>query len=265
MQARFVLQWLAGEIDALPLWNGGPQKLHVTDGAVYPQTRAGIDEVYSWALLAEFRYPWPAEPDRAEERLAFGWTRGVIDLFTWACGEAAEGPLSGQRTAGRPALYEVSLTCLCPVAGFTPGGLHGDHCRLVRVGAGAGVSWRWPGPAPAGLDVSGGHGRCRGCQQVAVDGLDLVGERVQVTGGHRQHRVELCRHLDPQRLHTQLEISRITGEPGCLAGRDDPQPAGLAAQQDLLVDTAILGSEDHRDRICAMPLGRDDLGGAGGG
>ena len=191
-QARFVLQWLAGEIEALPLWNGGPQKLHVTDGAVYPQTRAGIDEVYSWALLAEFRYPW-------------------------------------------------------------------------RVGAGAGVSWRWPGPAPAGLDVSGGHGRCRGCQQVAVDGLDLVGERVQVTGGHRQHRVELCRHLDPQRLHTQLEISRITGEPGCLAGRDDPQPAGLAAQQDLLVDTAILGSEDHRDRICAMPLGRDDLGGAGGG
>ncbi|HUY45641.1 MAG TPA: hypothetical protein VMV92_07930, partial [Streptosporangiaceae bacterium] len=49
MQARFVLQWLAGEIDALPLWNGGPQKLHVTDGAQYPQTRAGIDEVYSWA------------------------------------------------------------------------------------------------------------------------------------------------------------------------------------------------------------------------
>ena len=41
--------------------------------------------------------------------MAFGWVRGVIDLLTWACGEAGEGPLSGQRTAGRPTLYEVSL------------------------------------------------------------------------------------------------------------------------------------------------------------
>jgi len=103
MQARFVLQWLAGEIEALPLWNGGPQKLHVTDGAVYPQTRAGIDEVYSWALLAEFRCPWPAEPDRAEERLAFGWVRGVIDLLPGPAGRRqrarcrASAPLGGRR------------------------------------------------------------------------------------------------------------------------------------------------------------------------
>src|SRR5580700_860256 len=25
MQARFVLQWLTGQIEALPLWNGGPE------------------------------------------------------------------------------------------------------------------------------------------------------------------------------------------------------------------------------------------------
>lgn len=76
MQARFVLRWLAGEIEALPLWNGGPGKLHVTDGAEYPHTRADIDEVYSWALLAEIRYPWRADVDRADERMAFGWVRG---------------------------------------------------------------------------------------------------------------------------------------------------------------------------------------------
>jgi hypothetical protein len=31
MHARFVLQWLAGELDALPLWNGGPSDPHITD------------------------------------------------------------------------------------------------------------------------------------------------------------------------------------------------------------------------------------------
>jgi hypothetical protein len=35
MQARFVLQWLAGDIDALPLWNGGPNDLNVSDSAPY--------------------------------------------------------------------------------------------------------------------------------------------------------------------------------------------------------------------------------------
>jgi hypothetical protein len=47
MQARFVLQWLTGEIDALPLWNGGPSRLQVSDGAAYPHTRAEIEEAYS--------------------------------------------------------------------------------------------------------------------------------------------------------------------------------------------------------------------------
>ena len=76
MQARFVLRWLDGEIDALPLWSGGPQELHVTDGAEYPHTRADIDEVYSWALLGEIRYPRRAGVDRAGGRMGFGWVRG---------------------------------------------------------------------------------------------------------------------------------------------------------------------------------------------
>jgi hypothetical protein len=132
MQARFVLRWLAGEIQALPLWNGGPQKLHMTDGAEYPRTRAEIEEVYSWALLAEYRYPWRAEPDRADERLAFGWVRGVLDLLTWVCGETSEGPLSGQRSAGRPTLYGVALDVSRAMAGVIRAREAGDLVRARR-------------------------------------------------------------------------------------------------------------------------------------
>src|ERR1022692_2717201 len=69
MHARFVLQWLAGELDGLPLWNGGPQNPHVTDGADYARTGAEIEEVYGWALAARLRYPWPASPPWT----AHGW------------------------------------------------------------------------------------------------------------------------------------------------------------------------------------------------
>ena len=58
-------------------------------------------------------------------------------------------------------------------------------------------------------------------QQVAIDRLDLVRQRIQVAGGHRQHRVELRRHLDPQRFHAELEIGRVPAEARCFAGRDD--------------------------------------------
>jgi hypothetical protein len=109
MHARFVLQWLAGELDALPLWNAGPQELHVTDGAWFAHARAEIENVYSWALAARLRYPWPGEPAPAGAWLGFGWAFGAVQLLAWACGEAGEGPVSGTRVAGRPSLYQVSL------------------------------------------------------------------------------------------------------------------------------------------------------------
>jgi hypothetical protein len=132
MQARFVLRWLAGEIEALPLWNGGPQKLRVTDGAEYARSRDEIDEVYSWALLAEFRYPWPVEPDQVEARLAAAWVRGVIDLLAWVCGETDAGPLSGQRGAGQPTLYEVSLDVSRAMAAVIRAREVGDLVRARR-------------------------------------------------------------------------------------------------------------------------------------
>ena len=109
MHARFVLQWLAGDLEALPLWNVGPQNPHVTDGADYARARAEIEEAYGWTLAARLRYPWPGESAPDGAWLGFGWAFGAMQLLAWACGEAEEGPVSGMRVAGRPSLYQVSL------------------------------------------------------------------------------------------------------------------------------------------------------------
>jgi hypothetical protein len=109
MQARFVLRWLTGDIDALPLWNGGPNDLKVSAGAPYPHPRAEIEEMYSRALLTEERHPWCDASAPVAGRMTFGWARGAIDLLAWVCGETTEGPLTGKRVSGRPTLCEVSL------------------------------------------------------------------------------------------------------------------------------------------------------------
>ena len=132
MHARFVLEWLAGKIDALPLWNGGPKDLHVSDGAAYPHTQAVIEEAYFWALMAQERYPWRDESAPPAERLAFGWACGAVDLLSWACGEADEGPLSGNRVSGRPALYEVSLDACRGMTGVQLAREAGDPMRAKR-------------------------------------------------------------------------------------------------------------------------------------
>jgi hypothetical protein len=133
MQARFVLRWLMGEIAALPLWNGGPRDLHVSDGAAYPHTRAEIEEVYSWALVAEERHHWCDVSAPAADRMSFGWARGAIDLLAWVCGETSEGPLSGKRVSGRPTLYQVSLDACRAMAGVRLAREARDSTRASRM------------------------------------------------------------------------------------------------------------------------------------
>jgi hypothetical protein len=118
MHARFVLQWLAGELDALPLWNGAQESARITDGVDYAHPRTEIEEIYGWSLLARQRYHWPDETGPDVAWLGFGWAFGAMQLLAWTCGESAEGPLTSIRVAGRPSLYQVALdtrramTCL---------------------------------------------------------------------------------------------------------------------------------------------------------
>lgn len=133
MQARFVLQWLTGQIDALPLWNGGPNDLDVSDGASYPHPRAEIEEMYSRALLTEERHPWCDASAPVADRTAFGWARGAIDLLAWVCGEVPEGPLSGKRDSGLPTLYDVSLDACRAMVGIRMAREAGDPTRASRL------------------------------------------------------------------------------------------------------------------------------------
>jgi hypothetical protein len=135
LHARFVLQWLAGEIEALPLWNGGPLDPQVTDGAESPRTRAALDEVYFWAQLAKFRNPWPAVTVPSDQHLP-AWALGASELLAWTCGEAADGPLSGLRIPGRrPKLREISLDACRAMTGVGLARDADDPARVTRLEA----------------------------------------------------------------------------------------------------------------------------------
>jgi hypothetical protein len=108
LHARFVLQWLAGEFGALPLWNVTGYVL-VTDGATFPRSPAQLTDVHSWALLAQWLNPWPNSPPSAQANEAHGYTRGITLLLTWTQGAAAAGPLTGEATLGPPSFYEVAV------------------------------------------------------------------------------------------------------------------------------------------------------------
>jgi hypothetical protein len=108
IHARFVLQWLAGEFDALPLWNVTGYVL-VTDGAQFPRSSAQVTDVHSWAQLAQWLNPWPNSPPSTEADEAHGYTRGITQLLTWTSGAASTGPLTGEATLGPPSLYEVAM------------------------------------------------------------------------------------------------------------------------------------------------------------
>jgi hypothetical protein len=125
MHARFVLQWLAVELGALPLWNGGTGSPHVADGVPFARSSAEITDVHSWAMLAEWRYPWTDDPSSAVQTVAHGFARGVGQLLTWTLGAAATGPLTGEATVRPPSLYQVALEVRGAMAGL-------EHARRAR-------------------------------------------------------------------------------------------------------------------------------------
>jgi hypothetical protein len=64
MHARLVLSWLAGDLPALPLWNGAPQNRNVTNGVPIPRRLQELHHASSWALLAHWRNPSLDGPPR---------------------------------------------------------------------------------------------------------------------------------------------------------------------------------------------------------
>jgi hypothetical protein len=118
MHARFVLQWLAGELDALPLWNGGPGSPHITDGAAFARTPGEINVAHSWAVLAQWRHPWPEDSSALASGDAHGFACGVVQLLTWTCGAAATGPVTGEASPRPPSLYQVALEVRGAMAGL---------------------------------------------------------------------------------------------------------------------------------------------------
>jgi len=110
IQARFVLHWLASDLDELPLWNGGYADLHHSDGASFAHSLATINDLQSWAMLAQVHNLWAHAPGDARTGMASAWAYGVVQLVDWVCGVTSDGPVTGMPGLGRrPSLYQVSL------------------------------------------------------------------------------------------------------------------------------------------------------------
>jgi hypothetical protein len=117
MYARAVLQWLAGDFGALPLFNSAARHRYATEGASMPYPLALINDVHSWAMLGQWRTPIPDEPGGGGARVATErarvvteWAHGVVRLLDWICGVSVESPVTGlPLLARKPSLYQVSL------------------------------------------------------------------------------------------------------------------------------------------------------------
>jgi hypothetical protein len=127
-QARRILKWLAGALHALPLYGG--DDFRAARSAGQARSRADIEQVYFWALLAKLSHPWLDGPPPGTGRNAFAWAHGAQELLAWSCGEASQGPLSGRRTYGRPTLREVSVDVSRAMTGISLARRSGDRARV---------------------------------------------------------------------------------------------------------------------------------------
>ena len=90
-------------------------------------------------------------------------------------------------------------------------------------------------------------------QQLPVHRLDLVRQRLKVTGVHREHRVEPGRHPDPQRFCGQLEQRPVRGE--VVSGRrfSQREPRLVVAVEQPLIQAPVRSPEGQLERVGADP------------
>jgi hypothetical protein len=111
MQARFVLEWLAGKIDALPLWNGGQKNLQVSGGAPHEPGRSEIEEVYFWALAGVESARRDDDPRQA------GRLESLMETFLWLTGWNRTPPVDRHGHGTFDACPERDLPRVCNAAG----------------------------------------------------------------------------------------------------------------------------------------------------
>jgi hypothetical protein len=176
MQARFVLEWITGSVDALPLWSTAA----ATEPAVsapFARDRAGIEAAHWWALLARYRYSRGDGPASVGGRQAFSWALGALDLLGWACGETTAGPFTGLRAGGRPSLYQVSLDSCQVMTEVRLARQAGDLARAMRCEAAVeAFLWLagWEAQPPADRH---GHARFEDCpERTAECACDAAGQ-----------------------------------------------------------------------------------------
>jgi hypothetical protein len=110
MHARLILRWLGGDLGALPLRDGRYRHPYAADSAALPHSSAAISDVHSWAMLAQWRAPWPGGHADPAARAVTAWAFGVVQLLDWLCGVSVEGPVTGASVQPRrPSLYDVSV------------------------------------------------------------------------------------------------------------------------------------------------------------
>ena len=191
LQARVVLEWLAGTSDALPLRSAGAGEPARTDGAALARDRGQVAAAHSWALLARHRYS-RADGSAPGGRQAFAWAVGALELLDWAGGQApgsqaaggqaaggqaAGGQAAGSQAAGgAPTLSEVALEVSRGMTGIRLAREARDLARARRVEAVMETFLWLAGWSPEPPVDRHGHGTFEDCpQRTAACACDAAG------------------------------------------------------------------------------------------
>jgi hypothetical protein len=95
-------------------------------------------------------------------------------------------------------------------------------------------------------------------QHLAVDGADLVRQRLQVRRVNREVGVEQVREPDAQSLRGETEELGVRVEAPGAARLLDLEPRLVRAVEELVIDAALVVAVGERQRLRAVPLLGDD-------
>ena len=197
LQARIVLEWLAGTTDAAPLRNPASSGLGLTpgagarfEGAAFARDPAQIAAAHSWARLGRHRYSRGdgsySRNDGSDSRgggpacggrQAFAWALGTLELLAWAAGETEDGCRAGCPAAAPPGLHQVALEVAPCMTGIRLAREARDLARARRVEAVMETFLWLAGWNPQPPVDRHGHGPFEDCpQRTAACGCDAAGQ-----------------------------------------------------------------------------------------